>query len=333
LPGSTERDDADSSNIPDSDEVSQVSPTVVKPLLGRLSEFTAAAWTVEALRSAASLYERLGDAEQSNSLTEVVARYSAFVQESSKNLIERVAGQQSKAFISEEEVLDAVALLGTVALLRTKSIDSQLLEYIQKEITQRWTTILRMVRLPGVAKENSIHLTLLLAHYLVHTKDRSGVAPMMRAVLKLLSEYHALPEWVDPKTNGGSRGSGCSIVAAADLMLLLRDMIVSEDGDDLVIMPGIPQEWYTSNNNLVLRNIPTPRGRIQIEMGASANQRQIEIRMESLPREIEAYLPTGRAVSMVKLYGCGLAGRFANSASPHVRLVPLFEDVVLAFHR
>jgi len=332
-PDTTERDDVVSLGLPDSNKASQVSQMVEKPLLGRLSDFTAAVWTVEALRSAASVYKHLGDEKQSKPVAEVLARYSAFVQESSKELAGRVAGQQPKAVLPEEEVLDGVILLGTVAFLRTKSIDSQLLEYAQGEITQRWTTILRMVRLPGVAKEHSTHLTLLMANYLVHTKDRSGAAPMMRAALKFLSEYYALPDWVDPKTNGGSRGSGCSVVAAADLMLLLRDMIVSEDGDDLVIMPGIPQEWYTSNNNLVLRSIPTPRGRIQIEMGASANQRQIEIRMDSLPREIEAYLPTARAVSMVKLYGGGLASKFANSASPHVRLVPLSEDVVLAFHR
>jgi hypothetical protein len=36
---------------------------------------------------------------------------------------------------------------------------------------------------------------------------------------------------------------------------------------------------------------------------------------------------------MAKVYGGGLAGRFASSASPHIRIVPLSEDVVLAFHR
>jgi hypothetical protein len=63
------------------------------------------------------------------------------------------------------------------------------------------------------------------------------------------------------------------------------------------------------------------------------NQRQIEVRMQSLPREIDAYLPTARTVSMAKVYGGGLAGRFASSSSPHVRVVPLSEDVVLAFSR
>ena len=319
------------------DETSEVSPSAsqktFEPRLERLSGFVAAAWLAESLRSAAGAFANLGDVEHSKSIDDILAGYTDYVQACSRDLADRIAREGIKTCILEEDIIDAVALLGTVALLRTKAIDSRLLDYVIKEIDEKWLTIFRMVKLPSRLGEHSIHLTMLLAHYYVLNKNRSEASTMLRAVLKFLSGYHVLPDWVNPKTGGGSHGSGCSVVAAADLMLLLRDMIVCEEGEDLIILPGTPQEWYTSNNPLVLRNVPTTRGMIQIEMGASANQRQIELRSEFLPREIEAYLPTSRAVSMVKLYGGALVGRFASSVSPHVRAVPLSEDIVLAFHR
>ena len=303
------------------------------PQFRRLTDFAVASWVVEALRSAANAYDRLGQTEDAKSLAALVAECTAAVQKSSKDFTEMASRRDTKNVLPDDEVLDGIILLGTLALLRSKSIDTGMLECVQQEIAQKWTTILRMVKLPGVTREHSVHLTLLMAHYYAFNRDRAMTAALLRAVLKLLSEYYVLPDWVDPKTGGGIRGSGCSVTAAADLLLLLRDMIVLEDGEDLTVLPAIPQDWYTSNNVLVLRNTLTLKGAVQIELGASTNQRQVEIRMQSLPREIDAYLPTTRTVSMAKIYGGGLAGRFASSSSPHIRVVPLSEDVVLTFHR
>ncbi len=307
-------------------------PTPI-PRLTRLSDFIEAVWEVEALRSAGRMYDRLGDAEQAKPLAALLAQYVTLVQESSKHFAEETARRAPKEGLPESDVLDGVTFLGMLALLKTKSVDAQLVDRIEQAIAQKWTTIFKMVRLPDFAGENSVHLTLILAHYYAFVKNRAEAEALLRASLKFLSEYRVLPDWVDPKTGGGSRGSGCSLVAAADVLLLLRDMIMNEDGEDLMLLPGIPQDWYTSNNILVLRNARTPRGMVQIEMGASANQRQVEVRVQSLPREIDAYLPTARTVSMAKVYGGGLAGRFPSSSSPHIRIVPLSEDVVLAFHR
>jgi hypothetical protein len=288
---------------------------------------------VEAIRSAGSVYGRLGQVEQSKSLAALLAQYVAFVRESSKHFAEDIGRRDPKEALTDSDVLESVRFLGTLALLKTKSIDAQLVDCIEQAISQKSITIFKMAKLPGVTREHSIHLTLVLAHYYAFVKNRVEAAALLRASLKFLSDYRVLPDWVDPKTGGGSRGSGCSLIAAADILLLLRDMIVNEDDEDLTLLPGIPQDWYTSNNVLVLRNAPTPKGTLQIEVGPSANQRQIEVRMQSLPREIDAYLPTARTVSMAKVYGGGLAGRFASSSSPHVRVVPLSEDVVLAFSR
>jgi len=122
-------------------------------------------------------------------------------------------------------------------------------------------------------------------------------------------------------------------LAAADLVLLLRTMFAFEDGSDLIILAGIPDEWFTATVPLSVSRIHTTSGRVSVDVGTSANQHQIEVRMEYLPQELEIHVPTSRALPMVKVYGAGVAGRFQDEVSPRIRVVPLSDDVVVTFHK
>jgi hypothetical protein len=65
----------------------------------------------------------------------------------------------------------------------------------------------------------------------------------------------------------------------------------------------------------------------------SANQHQIEIGIEDLPEEIEIHVPEGVPLRMVKAYGGSIVDRAAKARSPHLRLVPLSNEVVLTYHK
>jgi hypothetical protein len=160
---------------------------------------------------------------------------------------------------------------------------------------------------------------------------RNEVEVTIEKLTDYLSEYHLLPEWINIDTKGGAFGDGCSIMAAADLRLLLRDMLIYEKDGNLFIFPGLPEDWFTSTSSIVAEGIPTEIGVVSLETGVSANQHQIEIELENLPEEIEVFLPSHIPLHMVKVFGGSIVERFEEPK--RIRLVPLSERITLTFHR
>lgn len=54
--------------------------------------------------------------------------------------------------------------------------------------------------------------------------------------------------------------------AAAELIRLLRHMVVLERGDELEILPGIPAAWFSSGERLHLERSPTRFGRVTVDL-------------------------------------------------------------------
>ena len=99
------------------------------------------------------------------------------------------------------------------------------------------------------------------------------------------------------------------------------------------MFPGIPEDLYTSKYPLIISNIPTDIGPVHLEIGASKNQHQIEVRLESLPEEIEFRFPAIIPISIVKVHGAGIAGRSDDKNFPYVRVIPISESIVLTFRK
>jgi hypothetical protein len=165
------------------------------------------------------------------------------------------------------------------------------------------------------------------------TKQRELVEPLLMRVLDFFSDDYHLPDFVDTRTYGGSDGAGASVIAAADLILLLRDMVIFESDSNLIALAGIPSEWFTAKRSLVVDSLSTRNGPAHIEVGTSSNQHQIEIRRVQLPDEYDVHLPASVPISMVKAYGASIVSRKSKVASPFLKLVPLSEEMVLTFHK
>jgi hypothetical protein len=172
-----------------------------------------------------------------------------------------------------------------------------------------------------------------MAHFYIFDRQRNKIEPFLQRSLEFLSEDYLLPDYVDIQTYGGSGGTGSSVLAAADIIHLLNDMIVHEAVSNLIFLPGIPESWYSSKRSLIVSGIPTKFGRAHIELGMSANQHQIETRIEDLPEEIEIHVPDSVPLRMVKSYGGSIVDRAVKARSPHLRLVPLSNEVVLTYHK
>ncbi|MFX1483434.1 MAG: hypothetical protein ACFFCP_09615 [Promethearchaeota archaeon] len=220
-------------------------------------------------------------------------------------------------------------ILTSAAQLRLTHLNMDFLSDFCERVTRR-----RVVRnLWKTGELFSSHLALRLAHFHVFDGQRNRIENYLQRSLEFVSEDYLLPDYVDTRTYGGSGGTGSSVSAAADIILLLTEMLVHEDMPNLVFLTGIPDEWYTSKSSLIVKDIPTRFGRANIEVGMSTNQHQIETQIEDLPEEIEIHVPTNAPLRMIKAYGGSIIFRSDKARSPHLRLVPLSNEIVLTYHK
>jgi hypothetical protein len=299
-------------------------PQVIEPW--QLTDLSDALWMLSALVLVSNAYDTLGDKERFDSISEAVVQYMSLV---SKN-VERLAAEEG-VFASVKGQMDALILLDAIVLLGGDLVSSDFVEAIITSVNSLVTR--HLVKLPDLTGGVSSHLGLRLAHYHVLRKDEFATLQILERLMEFVSEFYTFPEFVNTRTSGGSHGDGCSLITAVDLLLLLREMILSEDGEDLVILPAISDEWYTSSIPLTVKSLPTSHGTVDIGVGISTNQHQIEVRMKNLPRELIIHVPTHFALPMMKAFGGGIVDRAKDPDSPYIRIMPLSTNIVATVHR
>ncbi|MFW9912796.1 MAG: hypothetical protein ACFFEU_10005 [Candidatus Thorarchaeota archaeon] len=292
----------------------------------QLIDLSDALWRLAALVLASNAYDTLGDKERFDSISEAVVQYMFLV---TKN-VERLFAKED-VFASAEGQIDALNLLDAIVLLGGNLLPTDSVEAIIASVSSLVSK--QLIRLPAPIGRVSSHLGLRLAHFHVLRKDEYATLQMLERVMELASEFYTLPEFVNLRTSGGSGGDGCSLMAAVDLLLLVREMVLSEDGEDLVILPAISDEWYTSSIPLTVKSLPTNHGEVNIGVGVSTNQHQIEVGMKDLPRELIIQVPTHFALPMVKAYGGVIIDRARDPVSPYIRIMPLSANVIATVHR
>ncbi|MEW6511770.1 MAG: hypothetical protein AB1428_12535, partial [Bacteroidota bacterium] len=115
------------------------------------------------------------------------------------------------------------------------------------------------------------YLTLHLAHAWLHEGNRSEFWKLFSAVAAHASPTLNFPEAIHPQTGGGSMGDGHHGWAAAEICLALRDAFVREVWKDnqrdpeLVMLSGIPAEWFQGDGQFSITEAPVPGGTVSIE--------------------------------------------------------------------
>lgn len=91
------------------------------------------------------------------------------------------------------------------------------------------------------------YLTLDLAETLLRADD-----PRWRVLVERTAELASptghWPEAIHPHTEGGCMGDGQHAWAAAEWVLMMMHLFVREEGDELVLLPGLPVEWLTATD-------------------------------------------------------------------------------------
>jgi len=97
-------------------------------------------------------------------------------------------------------------------------------------------------------------------------------------------------------TGRPARATPCA-AASASYILLLRDMLVREDGDALHLCPCVPKQWLTKP--LTVENLPTTFGplsfRATLEDGKLVVEPKLQARRQPKRLIVPAPLPRGAA--------------------------------------
>jgi hypothetical protein len=93
------------------------------------------------------------------------------------------------------------------------------------------------------------YLTLMLAQVLLRAGD-PVFAELVKTVAELASPTGQWPEAIHPRTKGGCMGDGQHLWAAAEWVMMMRNMFVREEDGLLVLASGIPEAWHGESSSL-----------------------------------------------------------------------------------
>ncbi len=136
------------------------------------------------------------------------------------------------------------------------------------------------------------YLTLSIAQSLLRYND-ARYRPLIQSVAKLASPTGQWPEAIHPITGGGCMGDGQHGWAAAEWIMMMRNLFVREEGDRLILGSGIFPEWLESGEELRFGPTLTPHGRISISLRQDGDKPALEVDASwfDKPPEMEIKVP------------------------------------------
>lgn len=143
------------------------------------------------------------------------------------------------------------------------------------------------------------YLTLHLAQVLLRAGD-PRFEGLVAAVAALASPTGQWPEAVHPGTGGGCMGDGQHVWAAAEWVLMLRNRLVREEGQRLVLCAGIPSRWLHKDAGVAWEPAPTAFGPLSLAL--EPGRRRIRLRCRAQwhdrPPTLQVRLPGFEALDV-----------------------------------
>lgn len=130
------------------------------------------------------------------------------------------------------------------------------------------------------------YLTLQIAHCWLYAGNRELFWKMFSTVCSFASPTMNFPEAIHPATRGGCMGDGHHGWAAAEIVLAVRDAVVFErrrnDSSevDLMLLSGIPVEWFAVGKQLRIERMPFVGGVITMRIQGHRSVVNVEIQIQ-----------------------------------------------------
>ncbi|MFL5734603.1 MAG: hypothetical protein ACJ78Q_15575 [Chloroflexia bacterium] len=152
---------------------------------------------------------------------------------------------------------------------------------------------------------------------------------LMRWLLEHASGTYNWPEAIDPRSGGGSAGDGHHGWASAEWLLLVRSLLLREQGERLYIAPALPGEWFGPAGEVRVERAPTSFGtlgyRVEWDAGAASMRLGLEAEWRRPPVEMWWTLPG--APARVVVDGVEVAGVRAGDSPGVMDASPLRDTV------
>ncbi|OGW91793.1 MAG: hypothetical protein A3D28_03865 [Omnitrophica bacterium RIFCSPHIGHO2_02_FULL_63_14] len=115
------------------------------------------------------------------------------------------------------------------------------------------------------------YLSLHVAQILLRAQD-PRYRDILEAIAGLATPTGQWPEAIHPRTKGGCMGDGQHMWAAAEWVLLMRNMFVREEETEnrLVIGQGIPGDWTRAGTPLAMGPVWTQYGPVSVEIAPAS---------------------------------------------------------------
>lgn len=122
----------------------------------------------------------------------------------------------------------------------------------------------------------NIYLTLDIAQTLLRNGD-DRYRKLIRTVADLATPTGQWPEAIHPITHGGCMGDGQHGWAAAEWIMMIRNLFVREEGETLVLGSGMMPEWTANGASAGFGPTKTPFGAISVRFSKKTDEAIFEI--------------------------------------------------------
>lgn len=137
------------------------------------------------------------------------------------------------------------------------------------------------------------YLTMHIAQCYIGQRSQVAVE-ILNWLLSVMQSTYTWPEAIHPRTLGGTIGDGHHGWAAADFILLLRNMLFMEENNRLIITPVLPLNWLKKKEKITVRQAPTYFGVLEYTIEINSPKELIlnlKTDFDKKPKFIEWNLP------------------------------------------
>ena len=122
----------------------------------------------------------------------------------------------------------------------------------------------------------NIYMTLELAEVYLRAGN-PRFRGLLAAAASLASPTGQWPEAIHPLTGGGCMGDGQHGWAAAEWLMLLRNMFIREEEDSLIIGSGLFAEWLEKAGTLLYGPTLTPFGKVSVRIECGGGRPEVRL--------------------------------------------------------
>lgn len=122
----------------------------------------------------------------------------------------------------------------------------------------------------------NLYLTLEIAGSLLFLNEEEEATKLFDSVISLLTPTYTGPEAINPKSLGGCEGDGHHGWLIAEILHFIRNSILFEKDNKIVILSGSRKEWFKDGCKIVFNNGVTYFGNFSFEVNVKNNLINIE---------------------------------------------------------